>query len=88
MHKKLRNNMKKALQEIFPVELKQYRLKQGLTQEVMAKWLMVSTRSYADLEHGVTIPSATTLALYLTLLSKGDLKRLLDLLREKAGNAL
>ena len=53
MQSKRRMNMKKALQEIFPVELKQYRIKRELTQEAMARLLMVSVRSYIDMEHGV-----------------------------------
>ena len=48
MRKELRNNMKKALQEVFPVELKRYRVQHGMTQEAMARGLMVSTRSYID----------------------------------------
>ena len=81
MRKELRNNMKKALQEVFPVELKKYRVQHDMTQEVMAKDLMVSTRSYIDLEHGECMPCAATLALFLLLLPKEDQRRLLGLLR-------
>ena len=81
MQSKRRMNMKKALQEIFPVELKQYRIKRELTQEAMARLLMVSVRSYIDLEHGECMPCATTLALFLLLLPKEEQKRLLGLLR-------
>jgi len=70
--------MKKALQEIFPVELKQYRIKRGLSQEEMARLLMVAARSYINLEHGVTFPSALTLANYMLLLPE---KERVDLLR-------
>ena len=78
MHTKRRENMKKALQEIFPVELKQYRIKRGLSQEAMARLLMVAARSYINLEHGVTFPSALTLANYMLLLPE---KERVDLLR-------
>jgi len=78
MHTKRRENMKKALQEIFPVELKQYRIKRGLSQEEMARLLMVAARSYINLEHGVTFPSALTLANYMLLLPE---KERVDLLR-------
>ena len=81
MHTKRRENMKKALQEIFPVELKQYRIKKGLSQETMARLLMVAARSYIDLEHGVTFPSALTLANFLLLLSEEEQEDLLRRLR-------
>ena len=81
MHTKRRENMKKALQEIFPVELKQYRIKKGLSQEAMARLLMVVARSYIDLEHGVTFPSALTLANFLLLLSEEEQEDLLRRLR-------
>ena len=81
MQSKRRMNMKKALQEIFPVELKQYRIKKGLSQETMARLLMVAARSYIDLEHGVTFPSALTLANFLLLLSEEEQEDLLRRLR-------
>jgi len=78
--------MKKALQEIFPVELKQYRIKKGLSQEAMAKLLMVAARSYIDLEHGVTFPSALTLANYMLLLTEKEQEDLLRHLRSGVEN--
>ena len=86
MQSKRRMNMKKALQEIFPVELKQYRIKRELTQEAMARLLMVVARSYIDLEHGVTFPSALTLANYLLLLSEEEQEDLLRRLRSGIEN--
>ena len=86
MHTKRRENMKKALQEIFPVELKQYRIKKGLSQEAMARLLMVAARSYIDLEHGVTFPSALTLANYMLLLSEKEQEDLLRRLRSGVEN--
>ena len=86
MHTKRRENMKKALQEIFPVELKQYRIKRGLSQEAMAKLLMVAARSYIDLEHGVTFPSALTLANYMLLLTEKEQEDLLRHLRSGVEN--
>ena len=77
-----RKNIKKALQDVFPVELKQYRKRQNLSQEAMARTLMLSVRSYIDLEHGLTMPSALTLALYMMLLSKEEQKDLLSLMQE------
>lgn len=69
-----REGMKKALQDQFPVELKKYRLGEGLSQEQMARTLKVSLRSYIDLEHGTTSPSALTLAMFLMLLPEDELK--------------
>ena len=86
MHTNRRENMKKALQEIFPVELKQYRIKKGLSQEAMAKLLMVAARSYIDLEHGVTFPSALTLANYMLLLTEKEQEDLLRHLRSGVEN--
>ena len=86
MHTKRRNNMKKALQELFPVELKRYRIKKGLSQEAMARLLMVAARSYIDLEHGDTFPSALTLANYLLLLSEEEQEDLLRRLRSGVEN--
>lgn len=81
MQSKRRENMKKALQEIFPVELKQYRIKKEFSQEAMARLLMVAVRSYIDLEHGVTLPSALTLANYLLLLLEKEQEDLLRRMR-------
>ena len=86
MHTKRRENMKKALQEIFPVELKQYRIKKGLSQETKARLLMVAARSYIYLEHGVTFPSALTLANFLLLLSEEEQEDLLRRLRSGIEN--
>lgn len=86
MNTKRRENMKKALQEIFPVELKRYRISKGLTQEAMARLLMVAARSYIDLEHGDTFPSALTLANYLLLLSEEEQEDLLRRLRSGVEN--
>ena len=86
MHTKRRENMKKALQEIFPVELKQYRIKRGLSQEAMARLLMVAARSYIDLEHGATFPSALTLANYLLLLPEKEQEDLLRRLQSGVEN--
>ena len=78
--------MKKALQEIIPVELKRYRIKKRLSQEAMARLLMVAVRSYIDLEHGDTLPSALTLANYLLLLSEEEQEDLLRRLRSGVEN--
>lgn len=44
----------------------QYCSESGITQLRMAEKLMMDTRSYADLEHGIHCCSALTLALILT----------------------
>lgn len=77
MHIQKREGMKKALQQVTAVELKQYREKNRLTQEAMAARLRMSVRTYIDLEHGACLPSATTLALHLAFLSKAEQARFL-----------
>lgn len=77
-----RENMKKALQDVIPVELKRYRKKRNLSQEAMARILKLSVRSYIELEHGTTMPSALTLALFMMLLSEEEQKNLLALMQE------
>ena len=72
-----RERMKKALQQLTAVELKQYRERNKLTQEAMAARLRMNVRTYIDLEHGANLPSATTLALHLTLLPKEEQARFL-----------
>lgn len=57
-----------------------------MTQEEMARMFMMSVRSYVDLEHGESLPSALTLSLFLIRLEKEEQKELLnDLRREIAG---
>lgn len=75
--------MKAAMRPILCARLKQYRTKQNLTQEQMARLFMISARSYVDLEHGVCFPSALTFALLLTHLDRHEQKELLDEIRKE-----
>ena len=76
--------LKAAMMPILIAWMTQYRKAQRLSQEKMAAAMGMSVRFYIDLEHGASFPSATTLALFLLLLSKQEQKALLDALREAA----
>lgn len=73
---------KEAMKPVIAAVLLEYRTRLGLTQEVMARRLSMSCRSYIELEHGDSLPSATTLALFLTMLEPAEQKKLLEQLRE------
>ena len=77
----MRNIKKKTLQNIMSEELKQYRQQHGLSQEAMARKLMLAVRTYVDLEHGINLASATTLAIYLTQLPPNEQERFLQAVR-------
>lgn len=68
---------KEAMGPVFCTWLKRYRENYELTQEQMAREFMISVRSYVDLEHGDSFPSGLTFAMFLTFLSKEELKELL-----------
>ena len=76
--------IKEAIRPIISAKLKNYRKTAGLTQEQMVRRYGMSVRSYVDLEHGICFPSAITLALFLTFLSREDLKVLLADIKEVA----
>lgn len=48
----------------------------------MAKKLHISVRSYNDLEHGISSPSATTLAHFMLMLEKEDQKAFLSFVKD------
>ena len=81
MRTEKRNEMKKALQTILSVELKQYRMRNGLTQEAMARKLRLSVRSYIELEHGTNLASGPTLAVFLTMMSEEESMAFLEAVR-------
>lgn len=73
---------KEKMKPVIAAEFLEYRTHLGLTQEVMARRLSMSCRSYIDLEHGDSLPSATTLALFLTMLEPAEQEKMLEKLRE------
>ena len=81
MRHEKRTELQKILQAYMAEEFKQYRQQHGLSQEGLARKLKISVRTYVDLEHGETCPSAATLATYLTILPPEDQKRFLEGLR-------
>ena len=81
MRHERRTELQKILQVYMAGEFKQYRHRQGLSQEGMARKLKISIRTYVDLEHGETCPSAATLVIYLTQLPSEEQKQFLEGLR-------
>ena len=73
---------KEKMKPVIATTLSEHRTHWNLTQEAMARRLSMSCRSYIDLEHGDSFPSATTLALFLTMLEPAEQEKLLEKLRE------
>lgn len=73
---------KEKIKPVIASVLLEYRNRWNLTQEAMARRLSMSVRSYIDLEHGDNLPSATTLALFLTMLEPSDQESILGKMRQ------
>ena len=73
--------MKAAMQPVLCHWMKEYRMRNDLTQENMSQKLMITLRAYVRLEKGESFPSALSLAYFLTLLSKEEFKDILNELR-------
>lgn len=71
-----------AMKPVIATKLLEYRTRRSLTQEAMARKLSMSCRSYIELEHGDSLPSATTLALFLTMLESSEQEKLLEQLQK------
>lgn len=69
MRNELENTLKNATRELALRE----REKEGLTQEIMAEALYMSTRSYSDIECGITSCGALTVVLLLLRLQEPEL---------------
>ena len=54
--------------DFWVVRVREFRVKMGLSQEILAEKLHVNVRNYQKLERGVHKPSAITLLLFLSLL--------------------
>ena len=55
----------RVLKEYLTEKIKKTRKNLGLTQEKMAEGLEISTRSYADIERGISLCKTTTLFHFL-----------------------
>lgn len=73
MQKNKQTKLKEAMCPFIASELKNFRERQGLSQEAFAKKLQISLRSYSDLEHEITLPSCITLLVFMALLEKENL---------------
>lgn len=69
----LQPKSKGNLQTVIAEELREYRKEHALSQAQFAKKLQISVRSYIDLEHGLFLPSATTLLLFQLQLDDQEL---------------
>ena len=61
------------LLDFWVVRVREFRVKIGLSQEILAEKLHVNVRNYQKLERGVHKPSAITLLLFLNLLPDQEL---------------
>ena len=61
----MRKRYHTILKQFFCNKLVKIRITEGLTQEKMARALLMDERSYIDLEHGKSGCSAVTLLLFL-----------------------
>ena len=83
----MREEIRKQMQKLMTERIGQFRDEQNLTQEQMSEMLMMSPRSYRDLEHGVTGCSLQTYLQFQLCLPREEANRLLEeyeKLREKA----
>ena len=71
-----------ALRSCMGKELLAYRKEHGISQEQFAHMLKISVRSYIDLEHGATFPSAITLLRYFLLLDEQEMLSVLATIEE------
>lgn len=69
----LHSEQKDTLQAAIANEFREYRKAYTLSQVQFAQKLRISVRSYIDLEHGLFLPSATTLLLFLLQLDDQEL---------------
>ena len=79
---RLQSKVKDTLQAVIAEELYAYRKEHGLSQARFAQKLHISERSYIDLEHGLFLPSATTLLLFLLQLDDQELLCFLSAIEE------
>lgn len=78
----LHSEQKDTLQAAIAKEFREYRKAYALSQVQFAKRLRISVRSYIDLEHGLFLPSATTLLLFLLQLNDQELLSFLSVMEE------
>lgn len=78
----LQPKSKGALQAVIAEELREYRKEHALSQAQFAQKLQISVRSYIDLEHGLFLPLATTLLLFLLRLDDQELLSFLSSVEE------
>ena len=78
----LHSEKKAFVQSLIAREFREYRKSRGLSQVQFAKRLQIAVRSYIDLEHGLFLPSAITLLLFLLQLDDQELLCFLSAIEE------
>lgn len=73
----------RVLKNFLKVEVKTFRKKRAVTQEVLAERLEISTRSYADLEHGKKGFSANSLMNFMLLMTPEEAGDFLERFRKE-----
>ncbi len=81
-----KSERRKELNERFrhaaAIALKKYRESNEISQAQLAQNLHMSVRSYSDLEHGISAPSAMTMVHFLLLMEKDEQKEFIEFLKD------
>ena len=77
------NPYKEMLRKFFSEYIGALRKRRGLTQEQMVEKLLITGRTYSDLERGIYFFSAVALVFLLLMLEEGEIKELLSPLRDE-----
>lgn len=67
----------KGMRDYMSAVMETYRAQRGMSQELMAESVGISTRAYADIARRISAPSAYTMVRYLLLLPHDDVMRIL-----------
>lgn len=82
---------KQLIMEYLSKQIRIFRRKEKYTQEIMAEKLHIASRSYFDLEHGISGFSTMFLLYFIVLLSEEEAIRMIKnfrrMLRGSEGNA-
>ena len=79
---RLVGNRDTKIRECVASELLVYRKQYELSQEQFARMLRISARSYIDLEHGLSFPSAVTLLHWFLLMDEQEILCFLTTIEE------
>lgn len=80
--KERRKELNARFRHAAAIALKKYRESNEISQAQLAQNLHISVRSYSDLEHGISSPSAMTMVHFLLLMEKEEQKEFLEFLKD------